>query len=325
MFTKRVSLVVGHFGSGKTEIALNGALDLAAGGEPVALVDLDVVKPYFRSRAARDRWRRPASSWSRRRASNLHADLPIIVPQVRDSAAGARPAGDHGRRRRRHRRPGASARSPTAVPADETDCLLVLNFRRPFTPDRGAGGGDGRGRSRSRPAVHRPSDLQHPPDGRDHSRRSCATGYRMAARPAARWASPVVAGGRRGGPGRRRGARRRLPLSGHRAAPARAAAVRRTRPRRGPRAAVRAELRQGGTDGQRSSSTGIAARGASCASTPARRRSWAWARRSTARATSTPRWSSRSAASAAACAASPAPTWRSRCGCHGTMYHYFAY
>ncbi len=54
MLHRRVTVFVGHFGSGKTEIALNGALDLAATGEPVTLVDLDVVKPYFRSRAARN-------------------------------------------------------------------------------------------------------------------------------------------------------------------------------------------------------------------------------------------------------------------------------
>ena len=53
LFSRRVTVLVGHFGSGKTEIALNGALGLAAHGEAVTLADLDVVKPYFRSRSAR--------------------------------------------------------------------------------------------------------------------------------------------------------------------------------------------------------------------------------------------------------------------------------
>ncbi len=46
---KRVIVVTGHYGSGKTNLSLNLALDLAASGEEVTLVDLDIVNPYFRS------------------------------------------------------------------------------------------------------------------------------------------------------------------------------------------------------------------------------------------------------------------------------------
>ena len=46
----RLFTVVGHFGSGKTEFAVNLALALREGSEQVALADLDVVDPYFRSR-----------------------------------------------------------------------------------------------------------------------------------------------------------------------------------------------------------------------------------------------------------------------------------
>ncbi|MDO4290582.1 MAG: ParA family protein [Eggerthellaceae bacterium] len=44
-----VNVVVGHYGVGKTNFALNVALDAAAAGAQVTLVDLDVVNPYFRS------------------------------------------------------------------------------------------------------------------------------------------------------------------------------------------------------------------------------------------------------------------------------------
>lgn len=44
----RLTVLVGNYGSGKTEIALNLAMELAGKG-PVALVDLDIVNPYFRS------------------------------------------------------------------------------------------------------------------------------------------------------------------------------------------------------------------------------------------------------------------------------------
>ena len=46
----RLFTVVGHFGSGKTEFAVNLALALREEREQVALADLDVVDPYFRSR-----------------------------------------------------------------------------------------------------------------------------------------------------------------------------------------------------------------------------------------------------------------------------------
>ena len=44
-----VTVVVGHYGAGKTTFALNLALDAAAAGCAVTLADMDVVNPYFRS------------------------------------------------------------------------------------------------------------------------------------------------------------------------------------------------------------------------------------------------------------------------------------
>lgn len=49
----RVTIVTGHYGTGKTEFAVNLALALAAEGERTALADLDIVNPYFRSRERR--------------------------------------------------------------------------------------------------------------------------------------------------------------------------------------------------------------------------------------------------------------------------------
>ncbi len=44
-----VVVISGHYGVGKTNLALNLALDARAAGREVALADLDVVNPYFRS------------------------------------------------------------------------------------------------------------------------------------------------------------------------------------------------------------------------------------------------------------------------------------
>ncbi len=53
MFPHRISIITGHYGTGKTELAVNLALALAAEGSRVMLADLDIVNPYFRSRERR--------------------------------------------------------------------------------------------------------------------------------------------------------------------------------------------------------------------------------------------------------------------------------
>lgn len=45
----RITVICGHYGCGKTNLALNLALEAAQAGGPVTLVDMDVVNPYFRS------------------------------------------------------------------------------------------------------------------------------------------------------------------------------------------------------------------------------------------------------------------------------------
>lgn len=46
---ERVILITGHYGSGKTNFAVNLALDLQKAGRRVAVCDLDIVNPYFRT------------------------------------------------------------------------------------------------------------------------------------------------------------------------------------------------------------------------------------------------------------------------------------
>ena len=49
MFNKRVTLFMGHYGSGKTFIAVNYAIKLRELGKKVSIYDLDIVNPYFRT------------------------------------------------------------------------------------------------------------------------------------------------------------------------------------------------------------------------------------------------------------------------------------
>ena len=134
MYENRVTILVGHFGSGKTEIALNGALDLAATGHLVTLADIDVVKPYFRSRAARAILDDAGIRLLAPAGDNTHSDLPIIVPQIRSALKdpACRLVMDAGGDDSGAKVLGSLA---DVVPSAETSCLAVLNFRRPSTPD----------------------------------------------------------------------------------------------------------------------------------------------------------------------------------------------
>ena len=49
MFDKRVNVFMGHYGSGKTFVAVNYAIALKRQGKQVSIYDLDIVNPYFRT------------------------------------------------------------------------------------------------------------------------------------------------------------------------------------------------------------------------------------------------------------------------------------
>ena len=49
MLDNRAIIITGHYGSGKTNIAVNLALEFADAGEKVCIIDLDIVNPYFRT------------------------------------------------------------------------------------------------------------------------------------------------------------------------------------------------------------------------------------------------------------------------------------
>ncbi|MCR5830385.1 MAG: ParA family protein [Lachnospiraceae bacterium] len=49
LISGRLSIICGHYGTGKTNLALNLARDHARMGEKVTIVDMDIVNPYFRT------------------------------------------------------------------------------------------------------------------------------------------------------------------------------------------------------------------------------------------------------------------------------------
>ena len=78
----RLIMVVGTYGSGKTEVAVNLAIQLAVDGRRVQLADLDIVNPYFRSREARRHMEGHGVRVVIPPGAQAWADLPIILPEI---------------------------------------------------------------------------------------------------------------------------------------------------------------------------------------------------------------------------------------------------
>jgi energy-coupling factor transporter ATP-binding protein EcfA2 len=77
-----IVIIVGAYGSGKTEVAVNLAAFMNAHGTQVRLADLDLVNPYFRSREARHTLRRLGIDVVLPPGQYMQADLPILTPAV---------------------------------------------------------------------------------------------------------------------------------------------------------------------------------------------------------------------------------------------------
>lgn len=74
-------ILAGNYGSGKTEISLNMALSLSKKGS-TALVDMDIVNPYFRSAEHGDLMRAHGIRLIAPTFANTAVDLPVIGAEV---------------------------------------------------------------------------------------------------------------------------------------------------------------------------------------------------------------------------------------------------
>ena len=129
---KRILIVAGHYGSGKTEFAVNLAPACARTGRKTALADLDIVNPYFRSREKKDLLTQAGVRLISSSIASPNADLPALPGEVMAAFdepelftifdVGGDPAGAHvlGRYAERIRK------EPYAL-------LIVVNARRPQT------------------------------------------------------------------------------------------------------------------------------------------------------------------------------------------------
>jgi len=75
---KRLTLFAGHYGSGKTNIAVNYALHLAKEGKTVCIADLDIVNPYFRTADSAAVLEKAGIDLISPKFANSNVDLPAL-------------------------------------------------------------------------------------------------------------------------------------------------------------------------------------------------------------------------------------------------------
>ena len=130
---KRVTLFCGHYGSGKSNLAVNYALRLRENGLPAALADIDIVNPYFRSADSRRELETAGVQVISLPFANSNVDLPSLPQEVyglvqrRDVYAVLDIGGDDR---------GALALGryvPYILEENDFANLFVVNFYRPLT------------------------------------------------------------------------------------------------------------------------------------------------------------------------------------------------
>ena len=79
---KRLTLFAGHYGSGKTNIAVNYALHLAKEGKKVCIADLDIVNPYFRTADSAEVLKAAGIDLVSPKFANSNVDLPALPAEA---------------------------------------------------------------------------------------------------------------------------------------------------------------------------------------------------------------------------------------------------
>lgn len=82
MSDKRIIIVSGHYGSGKTNIAVNLAFDLKARHENVAIADIDIVNPYFRTKDSQEQLSQSGIRLICSEYANTNVDIPALPQDI---------------------------------------------------------------------------------------------------------------------------------------------------------------------------------------------------------------------------------------------------
>ena len=132
---KRITLLCGHYGSGKTNVAINMAFLLKECYNNVAIADLDIVNPYFRTKDSREELEQKEIKLICSEYAGTNVDIPALPAEIysltdnKDIKAIIDVGGDDR---------GALALgriSPAILEENDYECLLVINKFRPLTPD----------------------------------------------------------------------------------------------------------------------------------------------------------------------------------------------
>lgn len=130
---KRVYILAGHYGSGKTNIAVNLALKLKEEGFPVNIADLDIVNPYFRTKDSALDLQKAGIRLISPTYANTNVDLPALPQEVyalvqQKNAKAVFDVGGDDR--------GAYALgryAPYILEENDYEMCFVVNFFRPLT------------------------------------------------------------------------------------------------------------------------------------------------------------------------------------------------
>lgn len=79
---KRIIIITGHYGSGKTNLAINLALYAAKSGEHIRLADFDIVNPYFRAADMTDLLKAAGVDVIAPVFAGTNVDMPVLPPQI---------------------------------------------------------------------------------------------------------------------------------------------------------------------------------------------------------------------------------------------------
>lgn len=131
---KRITLFAGHYGSGKTNIAVNFALKLKEMGKVVEIADLDIVNPYYRTKDSEEKLKEAGIRVISSEFANSNVDFPAMPGEAysiidnKDSFAVCDVGGDD-------RGAYALGRFREGIMADDYEMYLVINCYRPLTRD----------------------------------------------------------------------------------------------------------------------------------------------------------------------------------------------